>query len=89
MQRLRSPFRLRPGPGAEHRKGKGRREHHEATEGVQDTDARSTEGAGAAGADDTEDRGRSRSTAPDPERGGTEAGREPRDPKPSGPSGSK
>ena len=27
MQRLRSPFRLRPGPGAEQRKGKARREH--------------------------------------------------------------
>lgn len=25
MQRLRSPFRLRPGPGAEHRKAKARR----------------------------------------------------------------
>ena len=28
MQRLRSPFRLRPGPGAEQRKGKARREQH-------------------------------------------------------------
>lgn len=27
MQRLRSPFRLRPGPGADQRKSKTRREH--------------------------------------------------------------
>jgi len=29
MQRLRSPFRLRPGPGAEQRKNKARREHQQ------------------------------------------------------------
>lgn len=42
MQRLRSPFRLRPGPGAEQRKGKARRERH----GDYPSDTEGTAGAG-------------------------------------------
>ena len=52
MQRLRSPFRLRPGPGAEQRKGKGRRGgQQEAGQGGEDVTQRSGEDATAGDAD--------------------------------------
>ncbi len=46
MQRLRSPFRLRPGPGSEQRKGKGRKEEQHVPEPGTETagDARRASG---------------------------------------------
>ena len=38
MQRLRSPFRLRPGPGSEQRKGKGRKEEQQPPDAVAEGD---------------------------------------------------
>lgn len=38
MQRLRSPFRLRPGPGSEQRKGKGRKEEQHPPDAVAEDD---------------------------------------------------
>lgn len=44
MQRLRSPFRLRPGPGADQRKSKTRREQGAANGASETTDARRSGG---------------------------------------------
>lgn len=48
MQRLRSPFRLRPGPGAEHRKNKGRREQRNLPSESDQTAERSDNSTGTA-----------------------------------------
>ena len=39
MQRLRSPFRLRPGPGPEQRRGKGRKEEQQPPDAATPSDA--------------------------------------------------
>ena len=39
MQRLRSPFRLRPGPGSEQRRGKGRKEEQHPPNPVVDDES--------------------------------------------------
>lgn len=67
MQRLRSPFRLRPGPGSEHRKGKTRRD--QATNPHDEDSAsaaagRSSSESGAAEPGLHEPRGRHNTTTP-------------------------
>lgn len=62
MQRLRSPFRLRPGPGADQRKAKARKEEQQLPEGNVDVD---TDGRRAAGADDASARGADDASARD------------------------
>ena len=91
MQRLRSPFRLRPGPGSEHRKGKGRRGHEGMTgEGAGDAHTARSIGdpdVNEGGAPEMRGRQKSASTASGPAAEGERAG-DPQSTEPKGPAGS-